>query len=441
VNGEGLAPEWKRLELLGACVSANRRGKRISAETRKRLGAAQTRTEQARQKSPWPQLVADFGLEPLDQDVLVCSLAPEAQPHLGWMFQELQQGLASPFPTPALVQELFFMEPETAIGLRHRLEPAAPLLRGGLLESHAGDNYRPLRPTALACQRLLNLPATPRSVPGALPVAARATWDDLVLPERCLRGLREFLLWVTHREQVVGQWGARMAGGPVALFAGPSGTGKTLAAEVVATALGWPLYRVDLGLLVSKYIGETEKNLNALFDAAADRSLVLLFDEADSLFSKRGEVKEARDRYANMEVSHLLSRIEQHHGPCILTSNLRKQLDSAFARRFQVVIEFPRPTSEARAKLWRRHLPPRAPLAGEVQLEALGSACELTGGQIRNAALHAAFLAAADNAPIGLRHIASATWTELGKDGRETHAAALGLLASHLGRDLAHAQD
>jgi SpoVK/Ycf46/Vps4 family AAA+-type ATPase len=263
-------------------------------------------------------------------------------------------------------------------------------------------------------------------------VQCQASWQDLVLPPACRRAIAEYLYWITHRHRVETQWGARLPGGPVALFAGPSGTGKTLAAEVIAATLGRRLYRVDLGMLVSKYIGETEKNLNALFDATDGEEVVLLFDEADSLFGRRSDVREARDRYANMEVSHLLSRIERHRGPCILTTNLRHHLDPAFARRFQAVIEFPRPDSASRAMLWRRGFPPQAPLAAEIDAEQLGAALELTGAQIRNSALHAAFLAAAQDTSISLTHVAAAVLSELIKDGREVPRSSLGLLAGYL---------
>jgi SpoVK/Ycf46/Vps4 family AAA+-type ATPase len=143
-------------------------------------------------------------------------------------------------------------------------------------------------------------------------------------------------------------------------------------------------------------------------------------------------VKEARDRFANMEVSHLLSRIERHQGPCILTSNLREHLDSAFARRFQVVVEFPRPDSASRVELWRKHLPPRAPYTADVDVQILGETLTLTGGQIRNAALHAAFLAAGENRAVGLNHVARAVWTELAKEGKEVMSSSLGALAPHL---------
>ena len=184
--------------------------------------------------------------------------------------------------------------------------------------------------------------------------------------------------------------------------------------------------------MVSKYIGETEKNIGMLFDAAHGQEMVLQFDEVDALMSKRGEVKEARDRYANMEVSYLLARIEDHQGPCILTTNMRAQIDKAFTRRFQIVVEFPRPDEAARAKLWKRMLPPQAPLADEIDVEFLAKAVNLTGGNIRGAALHAAYLAAEDRQPIGLCHIAIGVFREMAKDRLQLSKSDLGSLASHL---------
>jgi SpoVK/Ycf46/Vps4 family AAA+-type ATPase len=163
--------------------------------------------------------------------------------------------------------------------------------------------------------------------------------------------------------------------------------------------------------------------------------MILQFDEADSLFSKRGEVREARDRYANMEVSHLLARIEAHTGPCILTTNLRDQMDPAFARRFHVVIDFPRPDRAARRLLWQRLLPPRAPLGPCVDLDLVAEAADISGGGIRNAATHAAVLAASDGGKaLEISHIARAVWSELGKEGRPVAAGEIGLLAAHLDR-------
>ena len=280
--------------------------------------------------------------------------------------------------------------------------------------------------------RLLQWPQAYIVPPGAYPVRQQAHWDDLVLPGDRELMLREYILWLRHRNTVVGDWGGADVGGPVALFSGPSGTGKTFAARVIASELGWPLYHVDLARLVSKYIGETEKNIGLLFDAAHGQEMVLQFDEVDALMSKRGEVKEARDRYANMEVSYLLARIEDHQGPCILTTNMRNQIDKAFTRRFQMVVEFPRPDEAARAKLWQRMLPPLAPLADDVDVQILANAVNLTGGNIRNAALHAAYLAAGDQQPIGLSHIAIGVYREFAKDRLQLNKSDLGSLASHL---------
>jgi hypothetical protein len=428
-----LAPEWERIDLLGANFSAARRGTDIPQEMGQRLEVLQQKVRELRNRPPWQAVVAECRLDPLDQDILSCCLAPEAEPRLGWMYQELQPGITSTYPTPALIREMFVMGAEESAAFSRHLGMSSPLMKNSLIERHSADIYHPIRPSSRALFGLLGW-SNPGSyaLPGAVETPATGTWDELVLPSHCIQSLRELMLWVTHRRQVVREWQGRVTGGPVALFSGPSGTGKTFAAEVLANAFDRPLFRVDLGLLVSKYIGETEKNLNALFDAAHSREIVLLFDEADSLFGKRGEVKEARDRYANMEVSHLLSRIEQHEGPCILTSNLRQHLDPAFARRFQMVVEFPRPDAAARGELWRLHIPTGAPCDGGVDPVLLGRELSLTGGQIRNAALHAAFLAAGESSAINLTHVARAVWTELAKEGGEMMTASLGKLSQYL---------
>lgn len=431
MNAMPLAAEWERIDLLGACLSACRRGVDVPDEISQRLDHVQRDVNVLRSQDPWRSLTLDHGLDALDQDILACCLAPEAEPRLGWMYQELQSGIASPYPTPALIREMFVFNSEESRLFNERLSPDSLLSRSGMVQCESQGPFHPLQPSTRARHRLLGWPgvAMEAAIPGAVEVSSDARWDELVLPGHCLRMLREFTLWVTHRQRVEQDWGGRASGGPVALFSGPSGTGKTFAAEVVANDLGWPLFRVDLGLLVSKYIGETEKNLNALFDAADSRQLVLLFDEADSLFSKRGDIKEARDRYANMEVSHLLSRIERHTGPCILTSNLRKHIDTAFTRRFQMIIDFPRPEANARQRLWELHIPPRAPRESDVDTGLLGREFNLSGGQIRNAALHASYLAAGESMPISLAHIASAVSTEFSKRGGEQSSASMGRFA------------
>lgn len=267
---------------------------------------------------------------------------------------------------------------------------------------------------------------------GVTQVRPEATWKDLVLPKQVLERLHEFILWVTHRQQVE-QWGARLAGGPTALFSGPSGTGKTLAAEVVANTLSLPLLRVDPSLLVSKYIGETEKNLDALFGAAANEEAVLFFEEADSLLGRRSGGEDAHDRHANLEASHLLTRVEHCNAPCILTTNMSSQTDPAFIRRIHMVIDFPAPDGRARSRLWRIHLPAKAPREKGLNFGVIGKQLVLTGGQIRNAALYAAFLAAGDSGTIGWRHIAEAALREIAKTGAENPEESLGSLRRYLG--------
>jgi hypothetical protein len=435
-----LDPEWERLEFLAWTLSRSRRGEPLADDEIARLRELQAEIDGLRgPEGVWEALLG-FRLSHIEYDVLTCALGPELEPRLGWAFQNLQAGAAQPWATRSLIQELLALDAAQGEQLRRALDPGAALRRRRLLRLDQDDPYRPIMPEPWLVARLTGRPLDLPPPPGASAVDQAATWEDLVLPGSRLDMLREFLLWIEQRDTVVGSWGGQKVGGPVALFAGPSGTGKTFAASVIASALGWRLFRVDLGRLVSKYVGETEENLNHLFDAAHGQPMVLQFDEADALFSKRGEVKEARDRYANMEVSHLLTRIEAHDGPCILTTNLRKQLDSAFARRFQMVIEFPRPDAVSRAELWRRLLPPRAPVEPDVDAGFLGGAVALTGGGIRNAALHAAYLAAGQGRAIGLPHVAHAVWRELAKEGREISPQDLGPLAPHLPREL-HCED
>jgi hypothetical protein len=244
-----------------------------------------------------------------------------------------------------------------------------------------------------------------------------ATWEDLVLPAPQKEMLRDIARHVRHRLQVHELWGFAAKStrglGLSALFTGPSGTGKTMAAEVLARELRLDLYRIDLSQVVSKYIGETEKNLKQVFDAAEDGGAVLLFDEADALFGKRSEVKDSHDRYANIEISYLLQRMESYRGLAILTTNLKDALDRAFLRRLRFVVAFPFPDQALRAEIWRHIFPPATPL-GTLDLEKL-SRLNLTGGNIRNIALYAAFLAAEAGEPVQMRHLLRAARQEYAK--------------------------
>jgi ATPase family associated with various cellular activities (AAA) len=244
-----------------------------------------------------------------------------------------------------------------------------------------------------------------------------ATWDDLVLPEAQRHLLGDIVAHVRHRNLVYDQW--QMSGpsrrglGFSALFAGPSGTGKTLAAEVLANALDLDLYRIDLSQVISKYIGETEKNLRRIFDAAGHSGAVLLFDEADALFGKRSEVRDSHDRYANIEISYLLQAMESYRGLAVLTTNMRSALDQAFLRRLRFIVTFQFPGPAERAQIWRRAFPAATPTAG-LNVARLAQ-LSVAGGNIRSIALHAAFTAAEAGVPVGMPEVLKAAVAEYAK--------------------------
>jgi ATP-dependent 26S proteasome regulatory subunit len=248
-------------------------------------------------------------------------------------------------------------------------------------------------------------------------VPPSAAWEDLVLPEPQKEVLREVVANVRQRARVYDAWGFVAKGsrglGISALFAGESGTGKTMAAEVLARELRLDLYRIDLSSVVSKYIGETEKNLRRVFDAAEEGGAILLFDEADALFGKRSEVKDSHDRYANIEVSYLLQRMESYRGLAILTTNMKSELDPAFLRRLRFVVQFPFPDAGGRAEIWRRIFPKDTPTEG-LDADALAR-LNVAGGNIRNIALGAAFLAADAGEPVRMDHLLRAARTEYAK--------------------------
>lgn len=251
-------------------------------------------------------------------------------------------------------------------------------------------------------------------------IEPKATWDDLVLPTMQKEKLHELVLHVRHRYTVYEEWGfAERSGrglGTTALFAGASGTGKTMAAEVVARALQLDLYRIDLSAIMSKYIGETEKNLRRVFEAAEAGGVILLFDEADALFSKRTNVRDSHDHYANSRINYLLQLMEAYRGLAVLTTNLKENLDTAFLRRLRFILQFPFPNVELRAEMWERVFPSATPTF-DLQIDKLAR-LTVTGGSIRNIALNAAFLAADAGDPVTMQHLLQATRSEYAKQER-----------------------
>jgi AAA+ superfamily predicted ATPase len=249
-------------------------------------------------------------------------------------------------------------------------------------------------------------------------------WDDLVVPERQRVLLRSISAYLRHRDRVLSDWGyertvARTQGLKV-LFAGESGTGKTMGAQVLGAELGLDLFRVDLATVVSKYIGETEKNLERIFTAADGSNAILFFDEADALFGKRSEVSDSHDRYANIEVAYLLQRMEAYPGAVILATNYKRNIDDAFIRRLDFVVDFPFPEADDRRRIWSLVIPSAAPIADDVDLDFLATQFKLSGGAIRNCSLAAAFQAADEDAEIQMRHLVRAVAQEYAKQGRLT---------------------
>jgi hypothetical protein len=299
-----------------------------------------------------------------------------------------------------------------------------------------------LRPEAASL--LLDAAATPRQAARlghrldrlATRTNAAFTWDDIILPARQKALLRHVCDRVRHGGAVYGDWGfgrkAVYGRGVRALFSGPPGTGKTMAAQVVANELGMEVYRVDMSALVSKYIGETEKNIDELFCEAEKSGGILFFDEADAIFGKRGEQRDSHDKYANMQTAFLLQRVEDYSGVALLATNFVSNIDAAFTRRIQIRVDFPSPDEAARLAIWRSLLKPPAPTAPDVDVEFLAKRFEATGSEIKNIALAAAFIAAAENGGITMGRLLRALAMEYAKTDRILSAKELGEYAGDL---------
>ncbi len=256
-------------------------------------------------------------------------------------------------------------------------------------------------------------------------LVSRYTWDDIVLPHAQASTLHLMCTTVRQRPVVYGEWGfdrkLSLGKGLIALFAGPSGTGKTMAAEIIANELRLDLFKIDLSAVVSKYIGETEKNLERIFAEAERMDAILFFDEADALFGKRSETKDAHDRYANIEIAYLLQRTEEYSGLVILASNIKKNVDEAFVRRLHFMVDFPFPEEPERLEIWRRTFPKQAPCADDLDLPFMARKFKMAGGNIRNVILTAAFLAAEEKARIAMRHLIRGAGYEFQKMGKLVH--------------------
>ncbi|NOZ67893.1 MAG: ATP-binding protein [Deferribacteres bacterium] len=253
-------------------------------------------------------------------------------------------------------------------------------------------------------------------------VAHHYTWDDIVLPEDKVRHLKEICAYIRYKHLVYFKWGFEkklaLGKGLNILFSGPSGTGKTMAADIIAAELRLEMYKVDLSSIVSKYIGETEKNLNRVFNDTSSGNAILFFDEADALFGKRSEVKDAHDRYANIEINYLLQKMEEHEGIVILATNLSRNMDQAFLRRMHFTVEFPFPEKQYRLQIWKKMYPEEVPLSDDIDFEFLAERLQIAGGNIKNIVLNSGVYAAADGSHVRMKHIIKAAAREFQKMGK-----------------------
>ncbi|RHW23368.1 ATP-binding protein [Nocardioides immobilis] len=380
---------------------------------------------------PLAATIAAAGLTAAEALVLVAALAPEVDERFAARYTALTDRPGVTGLTCEVARTLVARSLGGRLDANLTLSAHGTLRAAGLLvlDPPGDDPTSVLRVEPGLAAWLLGLPPAEPAVSAdfpATPLRTVHTLDDVVLPARARARVADLRARIAHRDLVVEEWGFGRhhdnTAGLVALFHGPPGTGKTMTAAVIAAATGRPAYVVDLSALVSKYIGETEKSLARIFDRAARERSILVFDEADAVFGTRTEVSDAHDRYANQEVSYLLSRIEEHPGMVILTTNLLGNIDAAFRRRIHVVVEFPMPGPAERERLWLGALPPELPLAEGVDLVDLAERYSLSGAQIRDAVLEAAYLAAAGDRVVRAEELVAGVRRQYDKAGKTVPA-------------------
>lgn len=386
---------------------------------------------------PLAELIASADLTDAEAVVVLAAVAPYVDERYSALYGQLTDRPGVFGLTVEVARTLVARSFRGRLDATALLSPRGRLRAQGLLvvDSEGPDGPGPgrgdlggvLRPDPALLAWVLGVPPPAEPVTAtadfpALPLTTVHTLDDVVLPAAARARIDDIRARITHRETVVSEWGFGAhhdnASGLVVLFHGPPGTGKTMTAAALAASAGLPVYVVDLSALVSKFIGETEKALARVFDRAVRERCLLVFDEADAVFGSRTEVRDAHDRYANQEVSYLLSRIEQHPGIVVLTTNLIANIDTAFRRRIHVLVEFPQPGPGERERLWSQVAPPTLPLDADADFAGLAKRYALSGAQIRDATLDAAYLAAANGRVVTEEHLVSGIRRQFEKAGK-----------------------
>ena len=390
---EALEPELHRVTALVGILSRHRAGKPANADAKRALSARQERVAALRRSGLWSRLLeTDRPPEDLACDAMAVALLPVVWPSQALSLAALQPGIAEPSPCQALLHELLMVSPREEIALHGLLSPAGSLLSRRWLATEGTGPQRVIRPGPRLMRRVLGEDGF-----GALPSGVTLAEDGtgpipaLILPDDTREALDEVASLA--RYALAHEGDPAMPGGPAVLLTGPPGTGKSLAARHLSREIDRPLFRLDLGTVVSKWLGETERNLSSVFDQMSGTRGAILIDECDALLGRRVSVKEGRDHYINQTVSHLLMLLERHRGPVWLTSNLRANLDDAYTRRFAAIVDFRRPDRPLRQRAWEEAIGKRLPEGPRAELAALAATVDLSVAEIASAAHYAAALA------------------------------------------------
>ncbi len=336
-----LEPEWERLELLGRFLFRNRRAREVSREEIHRMDRLQEEVDGARRPGGgWDRLVAE-PLSRMEFDVLACALGPVVAPRIGWMYRNLQGDMSRAFPSPELITELFCLDLEGGREVHKALSEDAPLRTGGLIKSPGDGSFSSIEPESWVREKLLGLDRMDKPPPGARRLRVLGDWESLALSGNRQNLLLEFLIWIRHGD--MGGDMRRANGGPVALFSGPWTTGKTLAAGFLANELGWPLFKVESEGLCGQSLEDSCHRIDALFDDAGERPMVLLFHDGDGFFSTSPMETDSGPRSLESVRAHLLRRLETHNGPCIVSTEVPERGDSILNGRADMVVAFPSP--------------------------------------------------------------------------------------------------